>query len=184
MAMHVMVTLWSILAKQRGSDSGWRGLVCWWMWIRSSGRSSRSKGGHEMASARSFQPQQALHCFCHFIGHGYVTQSLHLWSLIHFYDAMYRRTPASTGIHDLDTLEARGAAFVTTQQQPRPRRRRSSAPIARANESHSCSQLSGLNIFGISAYGIILIATVLALVAVLVVFIYLVTSVSTRYVRR
>lgn len=101
---------------------------------------------------------------------------------------MYRRTPASPGIHDLDTLEARGAAFVTTaqlttaQQQPRPRRRRSSAPIARANESHSCSQLSGLNIFGISAYGIILIATVLALVAVLVVFIYLVTSISTRYV--
>ena len=96
---------------------------------------------------------------------------------------MYRRTPASAGIHDLDTLEARGAAFVTAQQ-PRPRRRRSSAPIARANESHSCSQLSGLNIFGISAYGIILIATVLALVAVLIVFIYLVTSISTRYVSR
>ena len=98
---------------------------------------------------------------------------------------MYRRTPASTGIHDLDTLEARGAAFVTTQQpQPRPRRRRSAAPIARANESHSCSQLSGLNIFGISAYGIILIATVLALVAVLIVFVYLVTSISTHYVSR
>lgn len=96
---------------------------------------------------------------------------------------MYRRTPASAGIHDLDTLEARGAAFVTTaQQQPRPRRRRSSAPIARANESHSCSQLSGLNIFGISAYGIILIATVLALAAVSIAFIYLVTSISTRYV--
>jgi hypothetical protein len=98
---------------------------------------------------------------------------------------MYRRTPASTGIHDLDTLEARGAAFVTTQQpQPRPRRRRSAVPIARANESHSCSQLSGLNIFGISAYGIILIATVLALVAVLIVFVYLVTSISTHYVSR
>jgi Flp pilus assembly protein TadB len=94
---------------------------------------------------------------------------------------MYRRAPASTGIHDLDTLEARGAAFVTAQQQPRPRRRRSSAPIARANESHSCSQLSGLNIFGISAYGIILIATVIALIAVLIVFIYLVTFISTHY---
>ena len=124
------------------------------------------------------------HCFCHFIGHGCVTHGRHLWSLIHFYDAMYRRTPASTGIHDLDTLEARGAAFVTTQQQPRPRRRRSSAPIARANESHSCSQLSGLSIFGVSAYGIILIATALALVAVLVVFIYLVTSISAHYVSR
>ena len=98
---------------------------------------------------------------------------------------MYRRTPASAGIHDLDTLEARGAAFVTTQQpQPRPRRRPSAAPNARANESHSCSQLSGLNIFGISAYGIILIATVLALVAVPIVFIYLVTSISTHYVSR
>ena len=89
-------------------------------------------------------------------------------------------------MHDLDTLEARGAAFVTTQQQPRPRRRRrrSSAPIARANESHSCSQLSGLNIFGISAYGIILIAAVLALFIVLIIFIYLVTSISTHYASR
>ena len=95
---------------------------------------------------------------------------------------MYRRAPASAGIHDLDTLEARGAAFVTTQQLPRPRRRRSSAPIARANESHSCSQLWGLTVFGISAYGIILIATVLELFPVLVVFIYLVTSISTHYV--
>ena len=97
---------------------------------------------------------------------------------------MYRRTPASTGIHDLDTLEARGAAFVTTQQQPRPRRRRSSAPIARANESHSCSQLSGLNIFGISAYGIILIATALALAIALVVLIYAATYISSHYVSR
>ena len=95
---------------------------------------------------------------------------------------MYQRTPASPGIHDLDTLEARGAAFVTAHQQPRPRRRRSSAPIARANESHSCSQLSGLNLFGISAYGIILIATVLALAAVFIAFVYLVTFISTRYV--
>jgi len=97
-----------------------------------------------------------------------------------FYNAMYRRTPASTGTHDLSTLEARGAAFVTV---PRPRhRRRSPAPIARANESHSCSQLSGLNIFGISAYGIILIATALILATVLVVLIYIVTYISTHYV--
>ena len=93
---------------------------------------------------------------------------------------MYRRAPASTGMHDLDTLEARGAAFVNLQ--PRPRRRRSSIPVARANESHSCSQLSGLNVFGISAYGIILIATALALAAVFIVFIYLVTYISTHYV--
>ena len=91
---------------------------------------------------------------------------------------MYRRPPASPGIHDLDTLEARGAAFVTaqrSQQQPRPRRRRSSAPIARANESHSCSQLSGLNLFGISAYGFILIATALGLATLFAVLVYTAT---------
>lgn len=92
---------------------------------------------------------------------------------------MYRRAPASTGTHDLNTLEARGAAFVTV---PRPRhRRRSSIPSARANESHSCSQLSGLHIFGISAYGIILIATALALATVLFVLFYIVTYLSSNY---
>jgi hypothetical protein len=77
-------------------------------------------------------------------------------------------------MHDLNTLEARGAAFVTV---PRPRHR-----IARANESHSCSQLSGLNIFGISAYGIILIATALTLAIALSAFIYTVTCISSHYV--
>jgi len=93
---------------------------------------------------------------------------------------MYRRTPASTGIHDLNTLESRGAAFVTVPRH----RRRSSIPIARANESHSCSQLSGLNIFGISAYGIILIAAALALAVALSVFIYAVTYISTQYINQ
>jgi disulfide bond formation protein DsbB len=90
---------------------------------------------------------------------------------------MYRRTAASTGTHDLNTLEARGAAFVTTVP-------RQSIPIARANESHSCSQLSGLNIFGISAYGIILIAAALALAIALSVVIYAVTYISTYYVNQ
>jgi hypothetical protein len=86
---------------------------------------------------------------------------------------MYHRSPSTTSIHlsDLNTLEARGAAFVT---EPRPRHsnRRSSVPTSRASQPHSHSQLSGLEIFGISAYGIILIATGLALAIALIVLLY------------
>jgi hypothetical protein len=85
---------------------------------------------------------------------------------------MYHRSPSTTSIHlsDLNTLEARGAAFVN---EPRQRhRRRSSVPISRAHQPHSHSQLSGLEIFGISAYGIILIAATLALAIALVVLLY------------
>jgi hypothetical protein len=71
-------------------------------------------------------------------------------------------------LSDLNTLEARGAAFVN---EPR-HRRRSSVPISRANQPHSHSQLSGLEIFGISAYGIILIAATLTLAIALVALLY------------
>jgi hypothetical protein len=82
---------------------------------------------------------------------------------------MYHRSPSTTSIHlsDLNTLEARGAAFITE-----PRHRRSSVPTSRANQPHSHSQLSDLEIFGISAYGIILIATGLALAIALIVLLY------------
>jgi hypothetical protein len=85
---------------------------------------------------------------------------------------MYHRSPSTTSIHlsDLNTLEARGAAFVT---EPR-HKRRSSVPTStsRASQPHSHSQLSGLEIFGISAYGIILIATGLALAIALIALLY------------
>lgn len=86
---------------------------------------------------------------------------------------MYKRTPSAAHMHmsDLNTLEARGAAFVT---EPRPRhRRRSSIPTtSRVNQPRSHSQLSGLGIFGISAYGIILIAAAIVLVLALIVLFY------------
>lgn len=81
---------------------------------------------------------------------------------------------------DLNTLEARGAAFVT---EPRPRHRRSSVPIAPVNHSRarSHSQLSGLHVFGISAYGIILITAALVLTIALVVLFYTIIHLFSNY---
>ena len=77
---------------------------------------------------------------------------------------------------DLNTLEARGATFAG----PRHRRRASSSTTAHVKPSHSTrsrhhSQLSGLSAFGISAYGFILIATVLGLATLFAVLVYTAT---------
>jgi hypothetical protein len=79
---------------------------------------------------------------------------------------------------DLNTLEARGAAFVTV---PRHRRRLSVPIITRATQPHSRSQLSRLGLFGISAYGIIIIAAVLTLAIALVVLWCIIIHLFTRY---
>lgn len=92
---------------------------------------------------------------------------------------MYRRAaPASS---DLSTLEARGAAFVSL---PRPRHSGSSAVhvTARANQPQSHhSLLSRIDIFGVSAYGVILIAAALTLATGFAVLIYIIVYLSSYY---
>ena len=89
---------------------------------------------------------------------------------------MYRRTAPATS--DLSTLEARGAAFVSL---PRPRHSDSSVN-ARARQPHPHhSLLSRIDIFGITAYGVILIAAALTLAIGVAVLVYTVVYLFAYY---
>lgn len=94
---------------------------------------------------------------------------------------MYRRRHHASGdIPDLDLLESRGAAFVKTSPRDEPRHSISSAATARAEHLYH-SRFSGEGYFGLSAYGIILIATLLLLIILFYASILLVSYIYSRF---
>jgi hypothetical protein len=73
---------------------------------------------------------------------------------------------------DLDTLEARGASFAKARAGPRHRPTTAHVKPSPRTRSRHHSQLSGVSAFGISAYGLILIATAFALATLFAVLVY------------